>query len=143
MERAALFVPHTTYCYRDPRYFRFFAALRAVFFLAPPFLAVFLVAFFFAAFFFAAIDVLQYWSLAAGRSPGGPAAVCAGETRRTRLHGLAEAREAERVTCIHRRRHRIARRDDLICGEPCIAATRVEALTIDVRIAARLIDRNP
>lgn len=90
------------YIYRS--YFRFFAAffrvaflavLRvAVFFLAPavlraPFRAEdFLVAFlaaFFVAFFLVAIVILQYWSVAADRSPGGPAAVWVRSEERTAL----------------------------------------------------------
>ena len=70
----------------------FFAVVLRVevFFLAPAvlraplraedFLVVFLAAFF-VAFFLVAIVILQYWSVAADRSPGGPAAVwaCSGE----------------------------------------------------------------
>jgi hypothetical protein len=68
----------------------FFAVvfLRAVvFFLAPAdfraplraedFLVAFLVAFFVLLFFLVAIVILQYWSVAADRSPGGAAAVWA------------------------------------------------------------------
>jgi hypothetical protein len=58
--------------FRAPADFR--APLRAEDFLAVDF---FLVAFFVLLFFLVAIVILQYWSVAADRSPGGPAAVWA------------------------------------------------------------------
>lgn len=60
--------------FRAPADFR--APLRA-----EDFLVAFLVAFFVLLFFLVAIVILQYWSVAADRSPGGPAAVwaCSGE----------------------------------------------------------------